>query len=80
MEGISNMGVIMYGTATCGKCHVLRSKLEAANIDFQYIDDIPTIKASVPVGWLSLPILNVDGQFYQFSDAIQWVNQKGSHA
>lgn len=74
------MKVVMYGTEGCGKCHVLQSKLQTAGIEFQYVDDVAAIKASVPQGWLALPILNVDGQCYQFADAVQWVNQKGIKA
>lgn len=74
------MKVVMYGATTCSKCHVLRAKMDQAGITYEYIDDISTIKSSVPKGWMTVPILNVDGKWYQFAEAVKWVNEKGNNA
>ena len=61
-------------TTHCPKCEVLKMKLDAANIQFQTVDD-EEVMASI--GMLSAPMLQVDDQLLDFSQAITWVRQYG---
>ena len=65
------MNVILYSTG-CPKCMVLEKKMDQKNISY-------TIETNVDVmqekGFMSLPMLDVDGNLMDFSNAIKWVNE-----
>ena len=65
------MNVILYSTH-CPKCSVLEKKLNSANIDFELHDNMDEMMA---LGYLSVPVLNVDGKVMLFKDACDWVNE-----
>lgn len=69
------MNVILYSTH-CPKCSVLETKLNNANIEFDLHDDMDELMA---LGYLSVPVLNVDGKVMLFKDACDWVNEVGSN-
>ena len=64
------MGVILY-TIHCPKCDVLEQKLNMKGIKFEVIDDVSIIQAK---GMDAMPMLEVDGNLYNFSEAVRWVN------
>ena len=64
------MNVILYSTH-CPRCLVLEEKLEDADVEFSIVEDENAIKDK---GFLSAPILEVDGECMDFSKAIKWVN------
>ena len=66
--------IILY-TTHCPKCKVLESKLNSKNIEYEICDDT---RVMIDLGFQQSPILRVDSVFYDFVDAIKWVNaQKG---
>lgn len=66
------MVVILYSTH-CPKCSVLEKKLKQKNISYEEIIDIKIMKEK---GYLSVPILEVDGVSMDFKIAINWINSQ----
>lgn len=64
------MNIILY-TTHCPKCTVLKKKLEQKNISFLENDNINQMMA---IGMMSAPMLSVNGNLYNFPQAIEWVN------
>lgn len=62
--------VILYSTH-CPKCSVLEKKLKQKNISYEEVNDIETMKEK---GYLSVPILEVDGVSMDFKTASDWIN------
>lgn len=66
------MKVTLYSTH-CPKCEVLKKKLNSNGIDFEEVNDI---KIMVEMGFMTAPILEVDGKIMNFSEANKWINTK----
>lgn len=64
------MTVILYSTH-CPKCNVLTKKLNQKNISYEEINDIEIMKEK---GYLTVPILEVDGVSMNFNAANEWIN------
>ena len=64
------MSVILYSTH-CPKCMVLEKKLQQANIDFELVEDTAVMQEK---GFMSAPMLEVNGNTMDFGDAVKWVN------
>ena len=58
-------------TTHCPQCRALEMKLTKAGIEYTSCDDVEIIKS---LGFKAAPMLDVDGQIYNFSQAIKWVN------
>lgn len=66
------MNVILY-TTHCPKCNVLHAKLEEKNIEFTENEDV---KALIKKGYMTAPMLEVDGDLMEFGEAVKWVNEQ----
>lgn len=64
------MGVVLYST-NCPKCNVLSMKLKDKNVDFTVNTNVDDMIAK---GFQSAPILEVNGEYYEFGDAVRVVN------
>ena len=64
------MNVILYSTH-CPRCVVLEEKLEDADIKFELIEDQDIMQEK---GFMSAPMLEVDGQVMDFVKANKWIN------
>ena len=67
--------VILYSTH-CPKCKVLSKKLSLKEISFNEIDcreNNEVISMLSEKGFRSMPVLQVDDKFYNFSQSIQWI-------
>lgn len=64
--------VTLYSTH-CPKCKVLTIKLAQKNIEYTEIDDLEEMKR---LGFKSAPMLNVDGNLYDFTRALAWVKEQ----
>lgn len=62
--------MILYSTG-CPKCNVIKKKLALKNIQYEEITDENIIREK---GFQSVPILEVDGKIYEFSEANQYIN------
>lgn len=57
-------------TTHCPKCKVIEKKLAQKNIEYKMVEDINIMKEK---GFKSLPMLEVDGQVFNFVEANKWV-------
>lgn len=64
------MKIILYST-NCPKCKVLNAKLTQKNIEHETITDIDKMLA---LSIRTAPLLEVDGKRYEFSEAINFIN------
>ena len=62
--------VTFYSTG-CPKCKVLETKLNTKNIDYTVINDVDVMLSK---GIKSAPVLEIDGEIKNFTDAVKWVN------
>lgn len=60
-------------TTHCPQCKVLETKLERAGIEYTQNDDISLM---TELGFKSVPVLEVNGEYLNFSQAIKWVNEQ----
>lgn len=67
-------GVVLY-TIHCPNCIILEKKLIDKEISYKMIDDTSKVIAfGSSVGITSAPILVVDGDVKDFSNAVKWIN------
>ena len=64
------MSVVLYSTH-CPRCNVLEKKLQQKNIVYEEINDVEIMKEK---GYLTVPILEVDGKSINFKEAFNYVN------
>ena len=64
------MDVVLYTTG-CAKCHVLETKLKAKKIEYRIENDMDVMEAK---GFMSVPMLEVNGEVMSFKKAVDWVN------
>ena len=62
--------VILYSTH-CPKCCVLEKKLRQKNIVYDEVNDIDIMRKK---GFLSAPVLEVEGTSMDFKTANDWIN------
>lgn len=65
------MDIVLYSTH-CPKCKVLKSKLQEANIEFEEVNDVELM---LQKGFVSVPVLEVDGVVHSFKEAIKWIGE-----
>ena len=64
------MKIVLFSTH-CPKCNVLEKKLKTKNIEYEEINDVSIMKKK---GYLSVPVLEVDGTSMDFKTANDWIN------
>lgn len=66
--------IVLY-TVNCPKCKVLELKLRQKNVDFETVDDADeVVEVGRRQGITSAPILQIDSDYLDFSQAIKYVN------
>lgn len=66
--------VILYSTH-CPKCNVLAKKLKDSNIDYVEVTDVEVMSDK---GFMTVPMLEVDGIVMDFITANNWINERGN--
>lgn len=68
----------LYSTG-CPKCGVLKKKLDDKHIDYQLISDINIVTEELLTkrGIKTVPVLEANGEFMQFKEAIKWIETIG---
>lgn len=66
------MNVFFYSTH-CPKCKVLETKLKQKGIGYEEINDVNVMKEK---GFMSAPMLEVDGTAYDFKSAVEWIKEQ----
>lgn len=64
------MEVVFYSTH-CPRCEVLSKKMEKKGITFTEVNDVKEMRQ---LGFMSVPMLSVDGQIMDFSASIEWLD------
>lgn len=65
------MNVVLYSTG-CAKCRVLEAKLKAKKIEYKEVTDMNIMESK---GFMSVPMLEVDGEIMNYRAAVDWVNK-----
>lgn len=68
------MKTILYST-DCPKCKILESKLKQKNVAFELVTGEEAVEAISNKGFMSAPLLEVDGENMEFGKAVKWVNE-----
>ena len=66
------MSVILY-TTHCPRCNVLEKKLQQKNISYEEVNDVEIMEEK---GYLSVPVLEVNGTSMDFKTANDWINSQ----
>jgi len=74
-SNITNEAVVLYST-NCPKCIVLEKKLSDAKIKYEIENDV---KKMIEKGFMSAPVLEVNGELMDFKNAVDWINIKRSY-
>ena len=61
-------------TIDCRKCKILEKKLNQAGIQYDVCKDRNIMEQK---GFDFMPVLDVDGQIMNYSEAINWINERG---
>ena len=64
------MKIVLFSTK-CPKCCVLEKKLQQKNISYEEINDTDIMREK---GYLTVPVLEVDGTSMNFKEANDWIN------
>ena len=64
------MKIVLFSTK-CPRCNVLEKKLQQKKIDYKEINDTAIMEQK---GYLSVPVLEVDGKSMNFKEAFNYVN------
>ena len=64
--------ITVYTQPNCGKCKVLKAKLQQKGIAYEESQDVDKMQS---LGIMSLPAMQVDDQLFTFEEAIKYVNE-----
>ena len=67
------MNVVMYSTG-CPKCKILKKKLDEKKVVYDEETDVEKMKSK---GINRVPVLEVDGKLFSYSEAVKLVNDGG---
>lgn len=62
----------VYSLPGCGMCRALKQQLESRNIPFEDCQDIDYMKS---IGITSTPVMEIDGNRYNFAQAIHYIKE-----
>ncbi len=66
------MKIILYSTE-CPRCKILEKKLTEKGVSFT---ENNSVEEMLKLGIIEVPVLQVDGERLNFSQAVQWVNNQ----
>lgn len=64
------MKIVLFSTK-CPRCNVLEKKLQQKEVDYDEVNDTSIMEQK---GYLSVPVLEVDGKSMDFKEAVDWIN------
>ena len=64
------MKIVLFSTK-CPRCNVLEKKLQQKEVDYDEVNDTSIMEQK---GYLSVPVLEVDGKSMNFKEAVDWIN------
>lgn len=60
-------------TTHCPKCRVIETKLNQKHIEYNIVEDKDVM---IEKGFKFAPVLEVDGEYYDFIKANAWINKQ----
>ena len=66
------MNVVLYSTG-CPKCNILKKKLAEKNVSYT---ENQNVEEMVALGINEVPVLSVNNELMDFSNAVKWVNSQ----
>lgn len=60
-------------TTHCPRCKVLKAKLDSEKIDYEVVEGEEAIREK---GFVTTPLLEVDGKILTFAEAMKWINAR----
>lgn len=64
--------VVLYSTH-CPMCMLLEKKLKDKHIEYQEVNDVEEMRS---LGFISVPMLKVNGEIMNFITARQWIDKR----
>lgn len=64
----------LYGSETCGKCDVIKKKLDREGIEYEFVSDEVIVKTTLPADE-HIPMLYVNGEFLNFANTCKWIKE-----
>lgn len=61
-------------TTNCPKCKMLKMRLDSLGCDYETCEDVSEMEK---LGFMEAPILESDGTYMNFVDAVMWLNKMG---
>ena len=71
-----NDGIILYSTG-CPKCRILKKKLDEKGVNYEVCSDTERM---IGLGFTEVPVLEVKGEKYSFSEALKMLDSIGGNA
>lgn len=65
--------ITVYSLPSCGMCKMLKTQLTKQNIVFDVCEDIAIMEEKKIK---AVPILEVNGHFYNFKEALLWLKEQ----
>lgn len=65
--------MVTFYSTHCPKCNILEKKLKASNINYIENNDVDVMLSK---GLLTAPALEVDGEIYTFTQAVEWLKKQ----
>lgn len=62
---------VVFYTTGCPKCRILKKKMDEKGIDYTICSDEERM---IELGFAEVPVLEVKGEIYSFTEAVNWVN------
>lgn len=67
------MTIVLYSTEYCGKCKILKQKLQKAGIKYESCtDELIMDSKNIKV----IPVLEVDNKLMEYAEANTWINER----
>ena len=68
---VQYMEIKLY-TTHCPQCKALETKLDRKSINYSVCENVEEMQR---LGFSSVPVLQVDNNYYNFLEAVRWVNE-----
>ena len=70
-----NKLIKVYAAPGCGRCAVLKKKLDAAGLKYEYTTEFD-VDAMISRGFDTLPVVEYLGEFYDMTSFINLLNER----
>ena len=72
---LMNKLIKVYAAPGCGRCAVLKKKLDAAGLEYEYTTEFDT-EAMINRGFDTLPVVEYLGEFYDMTSFLKILNER----